>query len=392
MQNKNLGVILEDIQPLDLVFGANERVEHNITIEDRKWLPYYSEGELQFALDDTMGCVTFSAIKVFSAKMNYMIQNKMLSIGNMQWLQDKGYLNKYGEFDVSERFTAAMSNTSANGNTGGAVWWSMRNHGLVPQSVCPWIGESGAWFRDKANITQEMKDIGLEFAKRFDILFERVKTTKEDLLKAIKHSPIQLFIPTACPYENTIQQYCTATITHAVSKCEGLEPRGYHPLFDHYIKQPQEKGQERFIRRVVENYPFYSTGYICNIAEKLDIDQDGYVEMEDRQGRLRRFPSYFVKTITYLVTKRGFKLKGNMNKLIKENWEKYLVSSVITFVAGFALYIVPNIDKLNVESFATGAWVGIVLAAVRSGVKVVLEAFLIWYKQKKLTPSGSKVK
>ena len=309
---KNTGVILETKQPQDLVFGANERVKHTLTIEDRKWLPYYSTGELQFAVDDTMSCVIFSAIKVLSAYFNYLIRNKMLSISNMKWIQDEGYLNEKGEFDASERFTSAMSNTSERGNTGGRVWWSIRNHGIVPQGKCPWNGEPAAWFRNKANITQKMKDAGLESVKRFDIMYERVTTTPEELSKAIQHSPIQVFIPTDCPYgKENIQQYCNGTITHAVSKCEGLD-RGYHPLFDHYIKQPQEEGLERFIRRVVNSYKFYPTGYICNVAEKLDIDGDGIVEMEDRNGRLRRFPSYFVKTIKYLLFKRGFKLKGDM--------------------------------------------------------------------------------
>ena len=380
---KNTGVILEEIQPKDLVFGSNERVKHTIMLKSGLWLEYYSAGELQFSnLGDTMGCVTFSAIKVLSAHFNNLIRSKTLSIGNMQWLQEKGYLNKNGEFDASERFTTAMSGTTSRGNTGGAVWWSIRNHGVVPQQICPWNGESGEWFRDLTNITQEAKDLGLEFAKRFDVMYERVYTNAEDLKEAIKRSPIQVFIPTSCPYNrDRVQQYCGGTITHAVSKCEGLD-RGYHPLFDHYIKQPQEKGLERFIRRVAENYKLYGTGYICNVAEKLDIDKDGYVEMEDRKGRLRRFPAYFVKTITYLLTKRGFKLKGDMKKLLSEHWKRYLISSMVTFFAGFSIFIIPNIEELSLENFATGAWVGVVFAGIRAGVKAVLESFVSWYKKK----------
>ncbi len=205
---KNTGVIFEQPKETDLVFGANERVNHIITLLDRNWYQYYSAGELQKMIEDTMSCVTFSAIKVISAKMNYLIKNNLISQTNFVWLKEKGYINAKGEFDASERFTSAMSGTTRQGNGGAKVGNSIRHDGLVPQSVCPWNGEKGDWFRDKANITQEAIDLGKEFTKRFDILYEKVEMGKmEKVFEALTHSPIQVFIPTACGYEGTIQQY-----------------------------------------------------------------------------------------------------------------------------------------------------------------------------------------
>ena len=379
MNNQNTGVILEEIQPKDLIFGSNERVKHTIMLKSGLWLEYYSAGELQSSkLGDSMGCVSFSAIKVLSAHFNNLISSKMLSIGNMQWLQEKGYLNKNGEFDASERFTTAMSGTSSKGNSGGAVWWSIRNHGVVPQQICPWNGESGKWFRDLTNVEQEAKDLGLEFVKRFDILYERVRTNLKDMSEAIKRSPIQVFIPTSCPYNrNRVQQYCGGVITHAVSKCEGLD-RGYHPLFDHYIKQPQEEGLERFIRRVAKNYKFYGTGYICNVAEKLDIDKDGYVEMEDRKGRLRRFPAYFVKTITYLLTKRGFKLKGMPSKTTLKKAVERAVWTMVMGSAGAFVMIPINLEEP--KRYLTALSIGMIAGALM-GLKKFIKGYTIYDKK-----------
>ena len=61
----------------------------------------------------------------------------------------------------------------------------------------------------------------------------------------------------------------------------------------------------------------------------------------------------------------------------------YIKSAVITFVAGMALVIVPEIDRISLESFQDGALVGLVFTAVRTGFKMLLEAFLMWYSSRK---------
>lgn len=275
IEQQNHGVILDTPLDTDLFFGANDRVKHNVTIENRNWLPYFSDGELQIGTYfDTMGCVSFSANKTVEAVLNYLLVNGRLSDENTEWLHDNGYIVRE-KVNLSDRFTTAMSRTSRDGNTGGAVWWYIRNHGVVPESLVPWDRgrnvpqneKYGDWYRNPDNLPQEAIDLGKEFVKRFDVFFERVPVAR--LHDALKHSPLQVFIPTACKYnEDRVQQFCGAGITHAVTLCDDHEPRNYYPLFDHYLKQPQETGQERFIRRVSLDYPFYTNGYVCTIIEK----------------------------------------------------------------------------------------------------------------------------
>ena len=62
---------------------------------------------------------------------------------------------------------------------------------------------------------------------------------------------------------------------------------------------------------------------------------------------------------------------------IKENWKRYLISSVITFVASFLLFTVPQALS---ESFT---WDGVVITAlvfagIRVGVKAVWEIAAPW--------------
>lgn len=289
----NYGLILDDIIPEDLLFGENTRVQHNISVEDLNWLPLLSKGELQKIQYETMGCVSFSALNVLEGVMNYHLRNNLLSEGNVAWLTAQGYLNAEGDFDCSDCFTTAMSGTSNKGNTGRRVWNSMRNDGIVPEKVYPWNGQTADEYRDPSRIPQSVKDLGLEFKKRFDVQYETIaKPTEEKFKKALKSSPIQVFIATTCPIEQGIQQACGNTTNHAVSMIDDTDPRNYYPLFDQYIRQPNATGQEKFIRKVAKDFSFYITAFTCTVTEKEEQPEDmnTFVKvLKDSQGKTTGF-------------------------------------------------------------------------------------------------------
>ena len=56
--------------------------------------------------------------------------------------------------------------------------------------------------------------------------------------------------------------------------------------------------------------------------------------------------------------------------------KRHLISAGITFLTGFAVVLLANIDTLTIENLEQGAWLGVGFAAVRAGVKAVLEYFL----------------
>lgn len=66
-------------------------------------------------------------------------------------------------------------------------------------------------------------------------------------------------------------------------------------------------------------------------------------------------------------------------KFIKEHWRRYIISSLITFLAGAAIEIVPLLNELTVEAVRDGALIGILFVAIRAGFKAVIEAFIGWY-------------
>lgn len=70
-------------------------------------------------------------------------------------------------------------------------------------------------------------------------------------------------------------------------------------------------------------------------------------------------------------------------KLTKANKQvilRYVVSSAITFFAGFSIVLLAQIDSLTVESLKDGSFIGVLFLAVRAGVKALLEAAVAAYQ------------
>ena len=80
------------------------------------------------------------------------------------------------------------------------------------------------------------------------------------------------------------------------------------------------------------------------------------------------------RRLAWLITKRsGF--NSRPCNTMKETYKRYLVSSLVTFLTGFALAVIPDIDKISLDSFQDGVFVGIVFAGARAGMKALLEMF-----------------
>ena len=70
-----------------------------------------------------------------------------------------------------------------------------------------------------------------------------------------------------------------------------------------------------------------------------------------------------------------------MNPTVK----RYLFSSLVTFFAGFAVAVLPEINKLSLAELQSGALWGVGFVGIRAGVKALLEWLVAWYG--KLGPS-----
>jgi hypothetical protein len=74
-----------------------------------------------------------------------------------------------------------------------------------------------------------------------------------------------------------------------------------------------------------------------------------------------------------------------VKKVIVKNVDKklvvrYIFSSLVTFLAGFAIVLYDGIDNVTMESFKDGSVVGLLFVAVRAGFKAVLELIVVGVK------------
>ena len=56
--------------------------------------------------------------------------------------------------------------------------------------------------------------------------------------------------------------------------------------------------------------------------------------------------------------------------------KRHAISALLTFMTGFSIVLLGEIDTLTIESFQNGAWVGVLFAGVRAGVKGIIEVFV----------------
>jgi hypothetical protein len=64
----------------------------------------------------------------------------------------------------------------------------------------------------------------------------------------------------------------------------------------------------------------------------------------------------------------------------KQEIKRYLVSSLITFIATFLLVFLPQVSDLTLESIKTGAVLGLLITALRAGVKASIEILIPYIK------------
>lgn len=59
------------------------------------------------------------------------------------------------------------------------------------------------------------------------------------------------------------------------------------------------------------------------------------------------------------------------------NTQRYIRSSLITFVTGFALAIYPLLDDLTLNGLTRSVLLGLLFAGVRAGIKALIEYFFV---------------
>lgn len=252
------GVIIEEPNDKDWKLGSAE-FGKEILVPGGDWAPYLPTHEKQRKGYETMACTNFSSTSAIEIYFTYLIKNKKISVGNLNWLKENGYLDVQGFVNFSDRFDALVSGTGPNGNSLKAPAEAKRKYGLIPEGVLPWTSNYKDYF-DKNKITQEMFNLGLEFLKRFSINYEFVYSNK--FVKGLEFSPLAGACYAWSWTKDGIYQRSDGRINHAI--CKIKPPRIWH-ILDSY---------DPFIKKLANNYKFlhYAIRYI--IRENVTEEQE----------------------------------------------------------------------------------------------------------------------
>lgn len=214
------------------------------------------EAQARFAangmlLVDTSACVTFSGSNALETLLNRMLALGLLPASHVAFLKQGGYINAAtGKVNFSDRFSAKINGTTANGNYLEAVADSFRNAGLVAESDWPWpFYDEAATAALSAQerlalyyspVPQALIEKALTFRSYFDITYEYVLTGTSHaaaLHAALQYGPVQVAAAVCSPWSSTDGMppipACGCSTQHA-TLVYGRDASGAWRDFDHY--------------------------------------------------------------------------------------------------------------------------------------------------------------
>lgn len=244
----------------DFVAGAETSVLETVRNDSGDWRSALPSDETQLmkvgtqAYGDTEACTDFSATNVCEIQLDWLIAHGQIPLDALNFLKNNGYIDANGRVNFSDRFTAKMSGTTPqNGNTLQAVWNSIRNDGMVPESAWPmptpefdaivaagtFTSPQDFWAKYYESVPPSVIAMGQTFRKWFQVQYEWIAypgspATMEQLQQYLKVSPLQI-ATAVCDGWNTANPIaaCGPGTAHATTLVN-TEPGVAYDIYDHY--------------------------------------------------------------------------------------------------------------------------------------------------------------
>jgi hypothetical protein len=275
---KNYGLLpdlrSQEMKDRDFIFGADNGVNKVVLMPDLSWfddtlIPAKQHG----VYFDSMGCVSFSLSGQAEYVFNRMIELGLVSKLDLDWLKEKGYFDANNKINFSERYLAKMSGTTRQGNALWKVVDTAKHYGFIPYGKWTFPSEQRTpvfdWDDFYAEIPQELIDLGIEFAKRFNIQYEQVFTSNHELMKdALKYAPPQITLFAYPIPENDIYPKDERTLNHAVVGTYEDTEKQLRFIRDSY--QDWYNNEAPYYKKLAWDYIYGSTGYILYFNSSND--------------------------------------------------------------------------------------------------------------------------
>jgi len=247
------------------------------------------DGEVQKGREDVGDCATRGPINKLATDFTYAVKTHIFSQENIDWLKEKGYVDRNGRVDFSDAFIAILSGTTRGGNSMIAPLQAIHERGLIPKWMLP-LEKTMTWddYHNPARITQEMKDLGKAFSKRFTINYERVEL--KDFEKINEKEPLVVAGHAWDKPVNGVYQRSTGAKGHIWLN---LYPKW--SAFDNYLDQGR---RDDYIKKLAPDFDFYEHGYRIFIsAESPDVIDEAWsvLALTKLLDRLKALYALFIK-------------------------------------------------------------------------------------------------
>jgi hypothetical protein len=176
MEVINHGVILGQ-RPEDYQAGAYTFISYEERNKTGDWRQFLPVKEIQYGKEDSLSCVSFSACNAIEAQFKHQTGK---------------------EVNFSDRWLAKMSGTTTEGNWLYKVGDTVRKFGLVLEEDYP--TPPNYTFKEYHKdipepLYTQLIEKGRAFLRKWDVKTEFVPATKADMIKHLKHAPLQIVVP-----------------------------------------------------------------------------------------------------------------------------------------------------------------------------------------------------
>ncbi len=225
---------------------------------------YLPMGEIQRGSEDFADCASRGPVNYLAAEFSYAYKNGLMKPESKRWLEANGYVQD-GRVDFSDRYIAINSGTTRQGNSLKAPLEAIRANGLIPKPMLPaekWM--NFATYIDPTSITQQMRDLGAEFSRRFQINYEQV--SNGNFAKALEKSCLDVAVY-AWPFpENGEYKRDDRPFNHVVL----MFALPAYFVFDNYVEVGTT---DDFIKKLSSDYAFFDWGYRVYVSAEVTPEE-----------------------------------------------------------------------------------------------------------------------
>ena len=236
------GYLFQKQNPLDWEYGSGTMytpLESNIVNPEGLWKTPTPESQNKYGYD-RMACVTYSLMNVFEMKIMFA-ENR--------------------EPNFSDRYIAALSGTTHQGNSQVRVFDAVRDYGLVDEADYP--DTDKGWDDYYKIVPDDVKEKGKKFKEGYEIYYEWVPTYKKDVIfAALKESPLQVIVEWADGEGNLNPG---TAYNHSVS-CYGAVYGDHWKIFDHYNRTTKKYAWDYEFAQILKPTLIKKTNNPMNLA------------------------------------------------------------------------------------------------------------------------------